>query len=230
MYGQPPYPYTMYPSSGMQPLPGMPPSPGMQPMMPKKKGFLAKLFKKNDPAADYMHMMPPYRQMETYSNVPYQQNRPYMQPQQQQQNNPYMQPQQQQKMMQPQMMAPNETRGAAGAAGSAPSGIGSFFTNFISNPTGMLNNVEKVVQMAQSVAPVVQQYSPIVRSIPNIMKILTSGKSTEEKETEEVEIITPTSPKQIPITSKPLTSQIILEDDTNVETLQPTTPKPKLYV
>ncbi|MGG0187099.1 VrrA/YqfQ family protein [Bacillus rhizoplanae] len=219
MYGQPPYPYTMYPS------------PGMQPMMPKKKGFLAKLFKKNDPAAEYMHMMPPYRQMETYSNIPYQQNGPYMQPPQQQ-NHPYMQPQQQQRMMQPQMMAPNETRGAAGAgaAGSTSSGIGSFFTNFISNPTGMLNNVEKVVQMAQSVGPVVQQYGPIVRSIPNIMKILTSGKSTEEKETEEVEIIPPTPPKQIPITSKPLTSQIILEDDANVETLQSTTPKPKLYV
>jgi hypothetical protein len=143
-------------------------------------------------------------------------------------------------MMQPQMMAPNETRGianetrgaagAAGAAGSTPSGIGSFFTNFISNPTGMLSNVEKVVQMAQSVGPVVQQYGPIVRSIPNIMKILTSGKSTEEKQTEEVEIIPPTPSKQIPITSKPLTSQITLEDDANVETIQSTTSKPKLYV
>lgn len=210
MYGQPAYPYTMYPS------------PGMQPMMPKKKGFLAKLFQKQKPAADYMHMMPPYRQTETYSNIPYQQNHPYMQ-----------QPPQQ-RMMQPQMIAPNETRGIAneirGAAGSAPSGIGSFFTNFISNPTGMLNNVEKVVQMAQSVGPVVQQYGPIVRSIPNIMKILTSGKNTEEKQTEEVEIIPPTPPKQIPITSKPLTSQITPEDDANVETLQSTTPKPKLYV
>lgn len=217
MYPQSPYPHTMYPTQGMQP------------MMPKKKGFLAKLFQKSNPTADYMNMMPPYRQSETYSNTPYQQN------------HPYMQPPQQQRMMRPQMMAPNETRGTTnetrGVAGSTPGGIGSFFTNFISNPTGMLNNVEKVVQMAQSVGPVVQQYGPIVRNFPGIMKILSSVKSTEEKQTEVVEKqtevveISPSTPsKEIPVTRKPLAPKIIIEDEAAVVNIQSTTPKPKLYV
>lgn len=204
MYTQSPYPHTMYPTQGMQP------------MMPKKKGLLAKLFQKRNPAADYMYMMPPYRQLETYSNTPYQQNQPYMHP-----------PKQQQQMMQPQMMAEGETRGTAG---SASSGIGGFFTNFISNPTGMINNVEKVVQMAQSFGPVVQQYGPIVRNIPSIMKILSSGKSTEEKQTEAVEVSPSTPSQKIPITEKPLTPNIIIEDEVAVENVHSTTPKPKLYV
>ncbi|WP_242222935.1 YqfQ family protein [Bacillus cereus group sp. BfR-BA-01380] len=235
MYTQSPYPHTMYPAQGMQP------------MMPKKKGFLAKLFQKRNPAADYMSMMPPHGQLETYSNTPYQQNHPYMQPPPQQRmmqpppQQRMMQPPPQQRMMQPQMMAPNETRGAEnetrGTAGSTPVGIGSFFTNFISNPTGMLNNVEKVVQMAQSFGPVVQQYGPIVRNIPSIMKILSSGKSTEENQTEvaekqtEVAEVSPSTPsKEIPITRKPLAPKIIIEDETTVENVQSTTPKPKLYV
>lgn len=212
MYTQSPYSHTMYPT------------PGMQPMMPKKKGFLAKLFQKRNPAAD-MYMMPPYRQLETYSNTPYQQN------------HPYMHPPKQQRMAQPQMMAEGETRGTVGTAGGASSGIGSFFTNFISNPTGMLNNVEKVVQMAQSFGPVVQQYGPIVRNIPSIMKILSSGKSTEEKQTEVAEKqtkvveVSPSTPsKEIPITRKPLAPKIIIEDEVAVENVQSTTPKPKLYV
>ncbi|WP_020062662.1 VrrA/YqfQ family protein [Bacillus sp. 123MFChir2] len=202
MYTQSPYPHTMYPTQGIQP------------MMPKKKGLLAKLFQKHNPATDYMYMMPPYRQLETYPNTPYQQNQPYMHP-----------PKQQQQMMQPQMMAEGETRG-----GSAPSGISSFFTNFISNPTGMINNVEKVVQMAQSVGPVVQQYGPIVRNIPNIMKILTSGKNADEQQTQEVKTTTSTLSEEIPITSKPLAPQTTLEDKIEIENAHSTTPKPKLYV
>ncbi|SFC51370.1 YqfQ-like protein [Bacillus sp. 491mf] len=211
MYTQSPYPHTMYPTQGMQP------------MMPKKKGILAKLFQKRNPATDYMYMMPPYRQLETYPNAQYQHNQPYMHP-----------PKQQQQMMQPQMMAEGETRGTAG---NASSGIGSFFTNFISNPTGMINNVEKVVQMAQSVGPVVQQYGPIVRNIPSIMKILSSGKNTEEKQTEvaekqtEVVAVSPSTPsKKIPITREPIAPKIIIEDEAVVENVQSTTPKPKLYV
>lgn len=217
MYTQSPYPHTMYPTQGMQP------------MMPKKRGLLAKLFQKRNPTPDHMNMMPPYRQLETYSNTPYQQT------------HPYIQPPPPQRMMQPQMMAPNETRGTATetreAAGSTPGGIGNFFTNFISNPTGMINNVEKVVQMAQSVGPVVQQYGPIVRNIPGIMKILSSGKNTEEKQTEAaekqtevVEVSSSTPSKKIPITSKPLAPKIIIEDEAAVESVQSTTPKPKLYV
>ncbi|MDP7977218.1 VrrA/YqfQ family protein [Bacillus sp. WLY-B-L8] len=209
MYTQSPYPHTMYPTHGMQP------------MMPKKKGFLAKLFQKRNPnpAVDYMYMMPPYRQLETYPNTPYQQSQPYMHP-----------PKQQQQMMQTQMAAEDETRGA----GNTPSGISSFFTNFISNPTGMINNVEKVVQMAQSVSPVVQQYGPIVRNIPNIMKILTSGKNADEKQTEEVKTTTAASTathsEEIPITSKPLVPPITLEDKVEAENVHSSTPKPKLYV
>ncbi|MGG2013971.1 VrrA/YqfQ family protein [Bacillus sp. S10(2024)] len=202
MYTQSPYPHTMYPTQGMQP------------MMPRKKGLLAKLFQKRNPAADYMYMMPPYRQLETYPNTPYQQNQPYMH-----------RPNQQQQMMQPQMMAEDETRG-----GSASSGIGGFFTNFISNPTGMISNVEKVVQMAQSFGPVVQQYGPIVRNIPSIMKILSPEKSTEEKQTEVVEAPPSTPSQEIPITGKPPAPNIIIEDEAAVENVHSTTPKPKLYV
>lgn len=203
MYTQSPYPHTMYPTQ-------------MQPMMPKKKGLLAKLFQKRNPAADHMYMMPPYRQSETYSNTQYQQSQPYMYP-----------PRQQQQMTPTQMMAEDETRGTVG---NAPSGISSFFTNFISDPTGMINNVEKVVQMAQSVGPVVQQYGPIVRNIPSIMKIFSSGKSTEEKQTEIVEVTSSTPSKKIPTTRKPIAPKITIEDEEAVENVQSTTPKPKLYV
>ena len=50
----------------------------------------------------------------------------------------------------------------------------------------MINNIEKVSQVVQSVGPVVEQYGPIMRSLPSIVKILTSGKSTEENQTENV--------------------------------------------
>ncbi len=37
-------------------------------MAQKKKGFLAKLFKKHDPTEAFMQMVPPYRQMEGTAN------------------------------------------------------------------------------------------------------------------------------------------------------------------
>ena len=62
-------------------------------------------------------------------------------------------------MIPPQMYESNETRGGATtAAATASSGIGSFFSNLISNPTNMINNIEKVSQVVQSVGPVVEQY------------------------------------------------------------------------
>ncbi|MEM5637214.1 VrrA/YqfQ family protein [Bacillus toyonensis] len=50
----------------------------------------------------------------------------------------------------------------------------------------MINNIEKVSQVVQSVSPVVEQYGPIMRNLPSIVKILTSGKSTEEDQTEDL--------------------------------------------
>lgn len=78
------------------------------------------------------------------------------------------------------------------------------FSNLISNPTNMINNIEKVSQVVQSVSPVVEQYGPIMRNLPSIVKILTSGKSTEENPTEDqtedvtekVEVATPHPPSK----------------------------------
>ncbi len=53
----------MYPQPGQQPYTPYP-IPQLPPMAQKKKGFLAKLFKKHDPTEPFMQMVPPYRQME----------------------------------------------------------------------------------------------------------------------------------------------------------------------
>ncbi|MDR4248480.1 VrrA/YqfQ family protein, partial [Bacillus thuringiensis] len=70
------------------------------------------------------------------------------------QQHPKYQPYRQQhpeQIIPPQMYESNETRGgAATAAATASNGIGSFFSNFISNPTKMIHNSEKVSQVVQS--------------------------------------------------------------------------------
>lgn len=217
MQGQPSYiPYPNY---------------SMPPFAPKKKGLLAKLFQKHDPAAPFMHMVPPYRQVGRHSHRPYQQYPQYMQGQ------PQMMPRQSQGAG-PQMMSQNETRG--GAEGTS-SGIGTFFSNLISNPTGMLNNVEKVVQVAQSVGPVVEQYSPIVRSIPSLIKVFTSKNSSseEKKETENTtetnerppeEKVSLTPYSKPAVQKKTVKEEPVIEKEIQEEKIIFTTPKPKLYV
>ncbi|MCI0763430.1 YqfQ family protein [Bacillus sp. TL12] len=203
MYARQQQPYTPYPI------------PNLPPMMQKKKGFLAKLFQKQDPTHAFMQMVPPYRQME---------GRPMMHQHQQ----PYIQPPQQ--MISPQMNDHNEIRGSAPVTPSASSGIGSFFSNLISNPTGMLNNIEKVAQVAQSVGPVVQQYGPIVRSIPSIVKILTSGKGAAEESTEETEVIAAPSSLSTKKIKKKIILEPVIEQDLPKEDIPRMAPKPKLYV
>ncbi|EEM15318.1 VrrA protein product [Bacillus pseudomycoides] len=214
----------MYPNSpmgqmytGQQPYTPYP-IPNLPPMMQKKKGFLSKLFKKHDPTQPFMQMVPPYRQMEG-------------QPMMHQHQQPYMQ--QSQQMMPPQMNNPNEIRSSAPIIPSASGGggIGSFFSNLISNPTGMLNNIEKVAQVAQSVGPVVEQYGPIVRSIPSIVKILTSGKGAAEESAEEVEVITtPPPPSKKKKKKKIILEPVIERALPKEENIPRMAPKPKLYV
>ncbi|PFM65723.1 VrrA protein [Bacillus cereus] len=222
------HPYTPYPI------------PQLPPMAQKKKSFLSKLFKKHDPTEPFMQMVPPYRQME---GPPMMHQQPPQQPPQQyqqqysQQYPPYMQ-QHPQQMIPPQMYESNETRGAATttAAATSSSGIGSFFSNLISNPTNMINNIEKVSQVVQSVGPVVEQYGPIMRSLPSIVKILTSGKGTEEKQAEdqpgevgEVEVATsPPPPKKRK--RKKIVIEPIIEKELPEEPVQQIATKPKLYV
>ncbi|MEH7459440.1 VrrA protein product [Bacillus pseudomycoides] len=219
----------MYPKSPMQQMyPGQQPYtpypiPQLPPMMQKKKGFLSKLFKKHDPTQPFMQMVPPYRQMEGQPIM-------HQHPHHQQYHQSYIQQPQQMIPPQPQMMnEPNEMRGGASVTPSASSGIGSFFSNLISNPTGMLNNIEKVAQVAQSVGPVVEQYGPIVRSIPSIVKILTSGKGEAEESKDEVEVITTPSPPK-----KKKRKEIILDPLVEKELPEENIPhmatKPKLYV
>ncbi|WP_243524464.1 VrrA/YqfQ family protein [Bacillus pseudomycoides] len=208
MYARQQQPYTPYPI------------PNLPPMMQKKKGFLAKLFQKHDPTHPFMQMVPPYRQMEGQPMM-HQHQQPYMQPSQH-----MISPQ----MMPPQMNDQDEMRGSAPVIPSASNGIGGFFSNLISNPTGMLNNIEKVAQVAQSVGPVVQQYGPIVRSIPSIVKILTSGKAATEEPAEAVEVITtPPTPskkkKKRKIILEPVMEKKPLKEDIPLMA-----PKPKLYV
>ncbi|EDZ50991.1 VrrA protein product [Bacillus cereus ATCC 10876] len=139
-------------------------------------------------------------------------------------------------MIPPQMYESNETRGGATtAAATASSGIGSFFSNLISNPTNMINNIEKVSQVVQSVGPVVEQYGPIMRSLPSIVKILTSGKSTEENQTENVtEPVEVESPPPAPQKKKRKRKKIVIEPviekELPKEPVQQTATKPKLYV
>ncbi len=126
----------MYPNPGQQPYTPYP-IPQLPPMAQKKKGFLAKLFKKHDPTEPYMQMVPPYRQMEgppmMHQQPPpqyrqqYQQQYQHQYPQQyQQQYQPYMQ-QHPEQMIPPQMYESNDTRGGATTPAASSSGIGSFF-------------------------------------------------------------------------------------------------------
>ncbi|CAM4132435.1 hypothetical protein BAMA_22195 [Bacillus manliponensis] len=228
----------MYQNSPIQPMhmqqqPRYMPYPNysMPPFVPKKKGLLAKLFKKHDPAAPFMQMMPPYRQLSQHPYMPYQQQPQYLGGQQM--------------MQQPQMMRSetkminhNETRGSAEGTSS---GIGTFFSNLISNPTGMLNNVEKVVQVAQSVGPVVEQYTPLVRSIPSLMKIFTSSNDSAEEATETKQDVTeepkkektsvapsPKAPTKKRKRKKTPVTEIEVKEEPIVAPIP--TSKPKLYV
>lgn len=122
----------MYPNQGQQPYTPYP-IPQLPPMAQKKKGFLAKLFKKHDPTEPFMQMVPPYRQMEgppmMHQQPPpqqYQQQYQQQYPQQHPQYQPYMQ-QHPEQMIPPQMYESNETRGGAATTTAASSGIGSFF-------------------------------------------------------------------------------------------------------
>ena len=65
----------MYPNPGQQPYTPYP-IPQLPPMAQKKKGFLAKLFKKHDPTEPFMQMVPPYRQMEGPPPMMHQQQQP----------------------------------------------------------------------------------------------------------------------------------------------------------
>ncbi|PQZ58626.1 VrrA protein [Bacillus sp. MYb209] len=230
----------MYPNQGHHSYTPYP-IPQLPPMAQKKKSFLSKLFKKHDPTEPFMQMVPPYRQMEEppmmHQQQAYQQRQSYQQPYQSQQ--PYQQPYQPQQpypqqMIPPQMYEANETRGGTTttAAATSSSGIGSFFSNLIANPTNMINNIEKVSQVVQSVGPVVEQYSPIMRNLPSIVKILTSGKGTEEKQAEdqpgEVEVTTP--PPQKKKKRKKIVIEPVIEKELPEEPVQQIATKPKLYV
>lgn len=247
----------MYPNPGQQ-LYTPYPIPQLPPMAQKKKGFLAKLFKKHDPTEPFMQMVPPYRQIEGQTPMMHQHQQPPPQYQQQypqqyqqqypqryqqqypqqyqQQYQPYMQ-QHPEQMIPPQMYESNETRGGAATTAASSSGIGSFFANLISNPTNMINNIEKVSQVVQSVSPVVEQYGPIMRNLPSIVKILTSGKSTEEDPaedqtedlTEKVEVATP-PPPQKKRKRKKIAIEPAIEKEVREEPVQKIATKPKLYV
>ncbi|EPC8418960.1 VrrA/YqfQ family protein [Bacillus wiedmannii] len=227
----------MYPNQGQQPYTPYP-IPQLPPMAQKKKGFLAKLFKKHDPTEPFMQMVPPYRQMDGPPPMMHQQYRYQQQYPQQysQQYQPYMQ-QHPEQMIPPQMYESNETRGGAATTAASSSGIGSFFANLISNPTNMINNIEKVSQVVQSVSPVVEQYGPIMRNLPSIVKILTSGKSTEEDPTknpteditEKVEVATP-PPPQKKRKRKKIVIEPVIEKELREEPVQKIATKPKLYV
>ncbi|MEC3525574.1 VrrA/YqfQ family protein [Bacillus paranthracis] len=238
----------MYPNPGQQPYTPYP-IPQLPPMAQKKKGFLAKLFKKHDPTEAFMQMVPPYRQMagppmmHQHQQPPpqyrqqYQQQYQHQYPQQyRQQYQPYMQ-QHPEQMIPPQMYESNDTRGGAANTDTSSSGIGSFFSNLISNPTNMINNIEKVSQVVQSVSPVVEQYGPIMRNLPSIVKILTSGKSTEENPTEDqtedvtekVEVATPHPPSK-KRKRKKMVIEPVIEKEVREEPVQKIATKPKLYV
>ena len=239
----------MYPNPGQQPYTPYP-IPQLPPMAQKKKGFLAKLFKKHDPTEPFMQMVPPYRQMEGPPPMMHQQQQPppqyrqqYQQQYQQhypqqysQQYQPYMQHHPEQ-MIPPQMYESNETRGGVATTTASSSGIGSFFSNLISNPTNMINNIEKVSQVVQSVSPVVEQYGPIMRNLPNIVKILTSGKSTEENPTEDqtedltekVEVAPP-PPPQKKRKRKKMVIEPVIEKEVREEPVQKIATNPKLSV
>jgi hypothetical protein len=87
------------------------------------------------------------------------------------------------RMMDPQMTA-SATR-AAGTA-NATGGIGSWFSNFFSNPASLMGNMEKVMQVANTVGPMVQQYGPVVKNIPSLIKMFTAINSNDNKESDNV--------------------------------------------
>ncbi|MFX3623805.1 MAG: VrrA/YqfQ family protein [Ectobacillus sp.] len=141
---------------------------GMNQMQPRRQGFLAKLFGHKNPNPQEMYYM--MNQQGGFT--------PMMMPNIAQQLPPASQSQQTAAGLR--MMNPQATAGAATAARSTSGGIGSFFSNILSNPSSMIGNVEKIVQVAQTVGPVVQQYGPIVKNIPGLVKIFTAVSSADK--------------------------------------------------
>lgn len=131
------------------------------------------------------------------------------------------------------------------ATASSSGGIGSFFSNLVSNPSAIVGNVEKIVQVAQSVSPVVQQYGPLMRNFPNLTKILSAFTPSSNKETA-AEETTPAAPiavqQETPKPAKPTAKKTekqksnLTVEDTQMPSEQlapPTVTKtsaPKLYV
>ena len=140
----------MYPNPGQQPYTPYP-IPQLPPMA-QKKGFLAKLLKTRSNRA-FMQMVPPYRQMEgqpmMHQQPPppqYQQQYPQQYQQQYPQQHPQYQPYMQQypeQMIPPQMYESTETRGAQLQLRQQQAVASAVFSNLISNPTNMINNIEK---------------------------------------------------------------------------------------
>jgi hypothetical protein len=110
--------------------------------------------------------------------------------------------------------------GAINSFGSQPlqKGAGGFLSNLLSNPSsagGMLNNIQRAVNVANQVGPMVQQYGPMVRNIPSLIKLYKELKTSDDDPNED-----DTEAKDIPISSTP-EKKIVIKTGTTT---------PKLYI
>jgi hypothetical protein len=106
--------------------------------------------------------------------------------------------------------------------GSQPlqQGAGGFLSKLLSNPGsagGMLNNIQRAVNVANQVGPMVQQYGPMVRNIPNLIKLYKELKASDDDPIEDDEDI---EEKDVPISSISETKSVNKRE----------TSSPKLYI
>lgn len=67
---------------------------------------------------------------------------------------------------------------------SIQQGTGGFLSNFLSNPgsvTGMLENIQKALNVANQVGPMVQQYGPMVKNLPTLIKLYKELNSSDNE-------------------------------------------------
>ncbi|MFZ3588178.1 VrrA/YqfQ family protein [Bacillus sp. DJP31] len=103
-------------------------------------------------------------------------------------------------------------------------GAGGFLSNLLTNPgaaSGMLNNIQKAVNMANQVAPMVQQYGPMVKNIPSLIKLYRElGSSDDAEDKKGVEDTVEAKDVPVSIDSK----------EEEMPNIKKGTSKPKLYI
>jgi hypothetical protein len=81
-------------------------------------------------------------------------------------------------------------------------GTSNFLSNLLSNPSGMMTNIQKVMDVANHVGPMIQQYGPMMRNIPALIRLYTELNSSDDEESNKDEDKENEEAKVLPFTKE----------------------------